>query len=244
VIIVVSSSPREARALVALIGSRPRAVYICASIVQFKAQLRKVPPAVVLTRAHLDDGYADDVVALLTEKGFLPGTKIIVLIGADCTPRQEARQLALGADCVLRDPLRPEVLLEYITKFTRADREPRTPMQLPPDRFSLAGAVFLPDQQTLSRGGRSTHVAPMEIELARLLADSPGKPLTYQLLYGRLFNRAFSGDSSNLRVLLGKLASSYRKLGIDLRATIRVMPKSGYCYNPPPVKAGRKTRSL
>jgi DNA-binding response OmpR family regulator len=243
VIIVVSSSPREARALVALVANQPRAVYTCTSIAQFKAQLRKVSPAVVLTRAGLVDGYSDDIIALLTEAGFLPGTKIVVLIEAGCTPRQEARQLALGADCVLRDPLRPEVLLEYTAKFTRAARETRTPAQLPPDQFTLAGATFLPGQQTLSHRDQSIHVAPMEIELARLLADSPGKTLTYQLLYSELLNRTFSGDSSNLRVLLGKLVASYRKLGLDLRASIKVMPKAGYCYNPPPTPAGRKTRS-
>jgi DNA-binding response OmpR family regulator len=232
VIIVVSSSPREARALVALAGKHPCAIYSCASIAQLKAQLRKLPPSVVLTRASLADGYCDDVMSLLTGAGFLPGTKVIVLIEADCTPREEARQLALGADCVLRDPLRPEVLLEYIAKFIRVARATRIPSQLPPDQFPLAGAIFLPGQQTLSRGNQSIHVSPMEIALARLLAGSPGKVQTYQLLYSELFNRSFPGDSANLRVLLGKLAASYRKLGINLRATIQVLPKVGYCYQP------------
>ena len=42
---------------------------------------------------------------------------MIVLAQADFTQKQEARQLALGADCVLRDPLRPDVLsaIERIT---------------------------------------------------------------------------------------------------------------------------------
>jgi DNA-binding response OmpR family regulator len=231
-IIVVSSSPRELRALVALAGSDPRAVYACASAGQFKDHLRKIPPSLVLTRSCLADGYSDDLVALLTAAGFLPGTKLIVLIEAGCTPREEARQLALGADCVLRDPLRPEVLLQYIAKFTRPAHDAPPPAQLPPDQFSLAGATFIPEQQTLARGRRTVHVAPMEIQLARLLADSPGKTRTYQILYGELFNRAYSGDSSNVRVLLGKLALSYRKLGLNLRAAIRVMPKCGYCYQP------------
>jgi DNA-binding response OmpR family regulator len=243
VIIIISSSPREARALVALTANQPRAVYACASLAQFKAQLRKAAPALVVTRARLIDRYSDDVMVLLTEAGFLPATKVIVLIEADCTSREEARQLALGADCVMRDPLRPEVLLEYVSKFSRPALETRSLAQLPPDQFSLAGATFLPGQQTLSRGGRSIHIAPMEIEIARLLADSPCKTLSYQFLYSQLFNRSFSGDSSNLRVLLGKLAASYRKLGLDLRGTIRVTPKVGYCYNLPSLNAGPKARS-
>lgn len=231
-IIVVSSSSREEQALATLAGKRAHTVYSCASIDQFKAQLRKIPPTVVLARACLVDGYTDDIIALLRAAGFLPGTKIIVLVEADCAAQHEARQLALGADCVLRDPVRPEVLLEYIAKFLQPARESPPPTHLPTDQFSLAGATFLASQQTLTRDNQSVHVTPMEIELARLLAESPGKARSYQFLYGVLFNRSFSGDSANLRVLLGKLAASYRKVGLDLRSKIQVMPKSGYCYLP------------
>jgi DNA-binding response OmpR family regulator len=231
VIIIASSSPREARALALLIENRLRPTRTCASLGQLKTQLRKIPPAVVVTRTNLADGYSDDLLALLSKAELLPGTRVIVLARADCTPRQEARQLSLGADCVLKDPLRPEVLLEYIAKFLRTPQVPAR--RLPPaEQILLAGATILPDQQQMHYAGRAVHLTPREIELARLLAESPGRTITYHFLYSELFNRTFSGDTVNLRVLLGKLVSSYRKLGIDLRALIRVTPKSGYCYLP------------
>lgn len=241
-IVIVTSSTREASSLAALVGNCPRPAGTCLSVSQFKSQLRKTPPTLVVTRVNLSDGYSDDILSLLDKSGLLPDARVIVLAGADCPPRQEARQLALGADCVLRDPLRPSVLLEYIAKFLRTSALSKT-RPLPPDNFTLAGATVLADQQQLQCGGRSTHITPKEVELARLLSESPGKTLTYGLLYGELFNRAFPGDSANLRVLLGKLSSSFRKLGLDLRAAIRVTPKSGYCYLPPSNGRNAKSRS-
>jgi hypothetical protein len=52
------------------------------------------------------------------------------------------------------------------------------------------------------------------------------------VLYGELFNQRFAGETANSRVLLVKVTSSFRKLGVDLRAHITVIPKSGYLYTP------------
>jgi DNA-binding response OmpR family regulator len=235
VIIIVSNSSREASSLALLTANHPRPTSTCTSAGQFKTQLMKNPPAVVITRTVLVDGYSDDILALLRESGLLPGTRVIVLAGADCTSRQETRQLSLGADCVLRDPVRSDVLLEYTTKYLRASIAPGT-NRLSSEPLTLAGATIRPDQQKLVRGRRSVHVTPKEIELARLLAGSPGKFVTYHFFYSELFNRTFSGDSANLRVLFGILVASYRKLGLDLRSVIRVTPKSGYCYLPSPTE--------
>ena len=225
-----------------LIEGRSRPTCTCASLGQFRTQLRKIRPAIVVARARLLDGYSDDLIALLVRTELVPGTRVLVLAGADCTPRQEARQLSLGADCVLKDPLRPEVLLEYIAKFLRPSPT-SAPRPSPAEQILFAGGTIRPDQQRLHCRTRSVHLAPKEIELARLLAESPGKTVTYHFLYGELFHRTFSGDTANLRVLLGKLAASYRKLGLDLRARIRVTPKSGYCYLPPPTGRAARSRS-
>lgn len=232
-LVIVSSSSREASALAQLAGNRARPTCTCSSVRQFTTDLRKAPPRVVITRACLVDGYSDDVLAALSRSGCLPDTRVIVLAGADCTARQEARQLSLGADCVIKDPLRPGVLLEYAAKFLQTARRPPA-REAKSDHFMLAGAIVLPDQLQLRRGRRAVHVTPKEVELARLLAESAGRIVTYQLLYSELFNRAFPGDSANLRVLFGKLAGSFRKLGIGLRTMIRVTPKLGYCYSSPP----------
>ncbi len=230
-IAVISSSPREAAALAGLTSAVSKAISAHTSLGHFKGLLRKVSPAVVLTRCDLADGYSDDVLALLAKSGLLPGTAVIVLAKADCTSRQEARQLDLGADCVLKDPLRPDVLVEYTAKFLRA-RRPKQADLRQPDQFTLAGATILPDGRHLRLGRKQVHLSPKEIELARLLAESGGKMLTYEFLYSELFGQSFRGNSANGRVLLGKLASSFQKLRINLRALIHVTPKLGFRYAP------------
>lgn len=192
--------------------------------------LRKAAPVLVVTRLTMADGYSDDVLALLSKSRLLPGTAVIVLAGADCTPKQEARQLDLGADYVLRDPLRAEVLNQYVTKLLRSARRPPA-KEIPARQFSIGGAVVFPEQHEARLRSKSIHLSPKEIELAHLLAESPGRTVTYEILYAELFGRAFSGDTANVRVLLGKLVASFKKLRINLRASIEVIPKSGCRYS-------------
>lgn len=241
-IIIVSSSTRESGALASIAARHPRPVVTCDNIGQLKAKLRTASPAVLVTRMRLEDSYSDDALALLHQSGMLPGTRVIVLAAADCTPRDEARQLSLGADCVLRDPVRPDVLSEYLAKFLRQPA-PRPGPGSDLEQFTLAGATVFPSQLQIQLGSRYVHVSPKETALARLLVESGGKVLTYDLIYDELFQRTFGGDSANLRVLLGKLADSYRKLGLDLRAAIRVTPKTGITYlASPAVSAGTPKR--
>ena len=229
-IAVISNSSREAAALADLTNSVCQPTCPCTSIRQFETLLRKAPPALVLTRLSVSDGYSDDVLSLLSRANLLPGIAVIVLAGADCTPKQEARQLVLGADCVLRDPLRPEVLNQYVSKLLRSSRFPA--VSSPPSReFMFGGATIIPDQHLAQVRKKSAHLSPKEIELARLLAKSEGQMITYEVLYSELFGRAFPGESSNLRVLLGKLVSSFQSLRLNLRAMIEVTPKSGYRYS-------------
>jgi DNA-binding response OmpR family regulator len=236
-IVVIASSPREASALANLTGFASLASSVCVSVNQFKCLLRKVSPGVVIARTNLSDGYSDDVLRLLAKPEPSSGTAVIILAKADFTSKQESRQLALGADCVLKDPLRPDVLLEYVAKFLRSSRQPSE--LRPSQRFTLAGAEIIPDRRTLQCGKKSINLSPKEVDLARLFAESPGKMVTYETLYTELFGRTFSGDSVNGRVLLGKLAASFQKLRVDLRGQIEVIPKLGFRYLAGPAKERR-----
>lgn len=77
----------------------------------------------------------------------------------------------------------------------------------------------------------SIHVAPQEIGLLQLLSRSVGKVLPYPVLYAEIFNQRFAGNTANSRVLLGKVTASFRRLGINLRSFIEVIPKSGFLYS-------------
>jgi DNA-binding winged helix-turn-helix (wHTH) protein len=68
------------------------------------------------------------------------------------------------------------------------------------------------------------------VTLVELLAHSGGELLTYECLYSDILGRSFRGDTSNMRVLLGKLTASLQPIGIGVRRWVEVIPKTGYRY--------------
>lgn len=189
---------------------------------------------VVLVRHKLSDGYSDDAIAALRADHARNHAGILVLANAGTPASQEARQLALGADCVLRDPVRTDVLLEYLARY-QGRAESRRPARRRERRasFRFAGARLLPLERCIEYDGCCTALTPREVQLAELLAESAGSVVTYTTLYSEILGRRFRGDTSNLRVLLGKLDASLRSIGIVLRKYVEVIPKTGYRYQPP-----------
>jgi DNA-binding response OmpR family regulator len=211
-ILILSNSAREADLLAALCDQRSWPCHACTTISELKKMTVKTVPRAVISRHRLSDGYSDDVFGWLKSPLHSSSARVIVLMQADCTIRQEARQVALGADCVLRDPLRMEVLLEYLDKYRT--KTTRTPVRkaLTPSSFEIAGVRVFPDEYRLVRAGKSAEVSPQEIGLLRLLFQSAGRVTSYPVLYCDLFNRRFTGDTANCRVLLAKTAASFQSL--------------------------------
>lgn len=163
------------------------------------------------------------------------------MLPASSSSALEARQLAVGADLTQRDPVRGEILAEYINKFlSERDTVTRTSVLAAPSRiFDLAGATVDPVSRKLVYKKASRQLSPQEVELAELLATSPGHLLSYEMLFDEILGRRFAGDTVNIRVLLLKLSSNFRRVGLDLRGCVEVIPKLGYRYQP----SGRKNVS-
>jgi two-component system KDP operon response regulator KdpE len=208
----------------------------CTSLADFDRLAEKSTPRAVVVRQRLSDGYSDDILASLKRLDASPAARVIILVPADCSIQQEARQVKLGADGVFRDPVRLEVLLEYLARY-RTEKTPGS-MRASPLCYEFARVQVFPHEHRLVRAGKSIHVAPQEIGLLRLLSRSAGKVLPYPVLYSELFHQRFSGETANSRVLLGKITTSFRRLGVDLRRHIEVIPKSGYLYSSAP-RTGR-----
>lgn len=238
-ILIVSNSVTEAAALSALCHERTWPNFTCLTIEALKRALERNRPTIVLSRHRLHDGYSDDVISLIQTSANPEGTatvKYLVLAPASFSAKQEARQLNLGADCVLRDPLRLEVLLAYLTKFRTKAAAPTAAPGARLSSYPFAGATVFPEDQRLEANGRSLHLTPRELEFIQLLHRSAGHAVSYEHLYAELFGRTFSGDTANSRVLLGRLKQSFRQLGIDLGAVVQVLPKSGYKYVASPIR--------
>jgi DNA-binding response OmpR family regulator len=233
VIAIVSSNPRERTAFAALCENRAWPHVECDSLRALQKAVRNQTPSVALVRHKLSDGYSDDVLAVLKNPDAPLAAKVMVLASAGTPSAQEARQLSLGADCVLRDPVRTDVLLEYLSRF-QSRKEPRRKSARPrPASVRFAGARLLPVERCIEYSGRRATLTPREVQLAELLVESAGSVLTYTALYSEILGRRFRGDTGNLRVLLGKLDASLRAIGIFLRKYVEVIPKTGYRYNAP-----------
>lgn len=233
-IAIVSPAPQERVALAALCASRDWACTECDSLRAFQKLLHHLGPRIVVTRRRLGDGYADDVLAALAAVGMSTSTNVLVLIGAGTLSSVEARLVALGAACVQRDPVRPDVLAEYLDRYQNGSSQTRSqtpPIVLKP--FAFADALVDPVERSLRRGSKTTHLTPHEVELIELLLHSRGGVLTYDTLYSDILERRFRGDTSNMRVLLGKLMASSSQVGLPLRDWVQVVPKLGYRYRQP-----------
>lgn len=225
-IAIVSSAAGERAALAALCEQQawPHADFD--SLRALRKFLQQTMPRIVVTRNKLVDGYSDDVLMLLEAKR-LAGSRTIVLHAADLPPAQAARQIALGADCVLRDPVRVDVLVAYLARYAGAKSAP-SPSRAGLSRLQLGGAVIDPTLRTVRHRGKQTALTPREVELAQLLCEARGGLVSYSLLYSDILGRPFRGDTSNMRVLLAKLDASFSRIGIQLRKQIMVIPKTGY----------------
>lgn len=227
---IASHLPREAAALSNLCHHRGWSCQTCSTIGELMTTAEKSEPYVIVMRARLSDGYSDDLFEFLQRLPQSTRAHVVLLMPADAPAREEARQISLGADCVLRDPLRIEVLLAYLARFRQRNAVSSTPEKCL--SYLIAGAEVFPNEHRLAANSLSTHVAPQEISLLRLFSRAEGKVIPYAKLYTELFGRRFDGETANCRVLLVKLAASFRRFGIDLRKFIQVIPKSGYLYTP------------
>jgi DNA-binding response OmpR family regulator len=234
VIVIVSPVPQERAAFAALCASRGWVSLECDSLRAFKRLLLYQRPRIVLTRHRVGDGYSDEVIAALAAAGLLAAVKIVVLVGAGTPSSVEARQVTLGANCVQRDPVRTDVLIEYLAKYHGASKRSRSPAPGPVSKsFQFAGACVDPIDRKLQRESKVGHLTPHEVDLVELLVQSEGVVVTYDTLYGDILGRRFRGDTSNMRVLLGKLVASAQGVGVQLREWVDVIPKLGYRYRPP-----------
>lgn len=232
-ILIVVPQASERAALVGLCETRALQAIPCATLREFRRVISAAQPRVVVVRQRLPDGAAEDVLSLMHQRGGI-APRVLVLLSATASTETEARQVVLGSDQVLRDPVRAEVLLAYIERYIK---ERRAHAQVRPAgafSFRFAGATLDPRDRTIRHGRRATRLTPREVQLAQQLALAAGQVVDYAALYQDILDRPYRGETSNMRVLLGKLAASLAAIGIALRDCVEVIPKAGYRYTAPP----------
>ncbi len=229
-IVLVSSSAPERSALAALCQARGWLCSSCASVAELSRFLRRNAPRVAVVRQRPGDRTAADTIAALRAHAHGQDARLITLLSADTSSANEARLITLGADCTLRDPIRPEVLLAFLDRWATRSAQPAPSVAGGSGRrpLLLAGATLDPLRRTLKRGSTTVTITPREVELAEILARSSGEVVTYEMLYAEILQRPFDGETTNLRVLLGKLNASLRSVGLDPTRCVEVIAKVGY----------------
>jgi len=220
-ILLVDSAEREGSVLAELCAGRGWVAEACATVAAARRRIPRLRPRVAVVRRTLRDGFAEEVLAVLADAR----CRRLVLVPAGTSGEVEARLVALGADCVLREPVRIEVLLAYLERFRS---EPVPAARPRPTRLAFAGGRLDPADRTLRCGAQQTTLTLREAQLAELLARFCSEVVTYEFLYAEILGRPFRGDTGNLRVLLGKLCAAAVRAGVDARAWIEVIPKYGY----------------
>ncbi len=234
-IALVSPVAAELTALLSLFESKGWATIDCHSVRACLRSLHRHAPRVVVTRHRLGDGFSDDILAALGARKEAPAPRAIVLLDADSPTALEVRQLALGADCVLRYPVRSDVLVAYVTKYySQSLTRPNPAVRSDTSEVTFCGAILAPLERTLQLSDERVSLTPREVTLIELLVQAPGSLVTYERLYSEVLERKFRGDTSNMRVLLGKLGNSCQALRIQLRRHVKVVPKAGYRYESSP----------
>ena len=240
-IAIVASSAQERTAFANLCEHHDWNIREFSSVRAIKRQIAHDAPKVLLVRHQLEDGYVDDVIAALGDCAAVSGTKIIVLLSGNTSPAVEARLVELGADSVQRDPIRSDVVLAYIKKYVRLSNTIRPPAVV--NDIPFAGARLNPLERTLRLRDRCVSLTPREVALIEYLAHSGDRIVTYESLYNDILGRRFRGDTSNMRVLLGKLGSSIKPLGLELHRYVEVISKTGYRYHGVNGRRAANTRS-
>lgn len=231
-VILVSSQKPDRMILGALCSERGWPTVECDSLRILKRHLLRVQPSVLVVRHELEDGYSDDAIGLVTEPAPAWPVRVIVLAGAGLSSANEARQINLGADVIHRDPIRVEVVLAQIARFRTLRYNARAKQVAAAVKKPVPFAGGLVDllDRTLSHAGKVVELTSREADLVRVLIESGNQVATYELLYNDILGRQFRGDTSNMRVLLGKLDNSCGAVDLNLRSAVDVIPKSGYRY--------------
>ncbi len=194
--------------------------------------IRRCAPRIFVIRHRLEDGFSDHILSQLAASGRTGSSRCVVLLEAGSPSAVEANQIALGAEVVLRDPLRPDVLLAYLEKYLHAAAGPSDTSPTAPAPRPFAGGLLHSIERRLQLGERFASLTPREAELLEMLLRDAGQLVSYDTLYSEILNRPFAGESANMRVLLDLSCRTAASIGIKLRDWIEVIPKTGYRYHP------------
>lgn len=181
-------------------------------------------PVVVILDLGLPDGNGIELCREIREWSDVP----VVVLSAHHADAEKVALLDAGADDYVTKPFSTAELLARVRAvLRRATRDAGAVLDFG-DLVMDLGA------RTLTVHGRAVHLTPIEWELLRALAASPGRTLTHRHLFNTVWSPRSGGDAQQyLRV---HIANVRRKIEDDALAPRYIVtePGVGYRFVAPP----------
>ncbi len=184
------------------------AVMRCTSLVEAKAWA--AGSDIVLLDLNLDDSRG--VATLSAMRQILPHIPIIVISAIDA-PATRIETLTDGADDYVTKPFQLDELQARMTAVLR--RVQRTAPE-------PAGVVWDPEARSVQVNGQSVDLTPLEYEMFRALAESPGAAFSRADILARVMGPNFYGYERVVDVHVGHLRKKLaQSLSGDVIETVR-----------------------
>jgi two-component system, OmpR family, response regulator MprA len=174
--------------------------------------LRDEPPDLVVLDLGLPGLSGHEVLAHVRRLGSLP----VVILSARSELSDRVAGLEAGADDYLVKPFRFEELLARIRAVLRRSAPDGA------DATTVVGDLVLDrDARQVTRAGRSVELTTREFDLLELLISNAGKVLTREVLFDRVWNYDFLGESSVIETHVSNLRRKLEAHGPRLVHTVR-----------------------
>jgi two-component system, OmpR family, response regulator MprA len=174
--------------------------------------LRDEPPDLVVLDLGLPGLSGHEVLAHVRRLGSLP----VVILSARSELSDRVAGLEAGADDYLVKPFRFEELLARIRAVLRRSAPDGA------DATTVVGDLVLDrDARQVTRAGRPVELTTREFDLLELLISNAGKVLTREVLFDRVWNYDFLGESSVIETHVSNLRRKLEAHGPRLVHTVR-----------------------
>ncbi len=189
-VLVVDDEPQIVRGLKVILRNAGYRVDTAESKEETLVRLTGRPPDAIVLDLVLPDGNGVEICKQVREWSRLP----IVVLSAVGDEREKVRALDAGADDYVTKPFGTEELLARLRAVLR-----RTPDGGEPT-VKLGELEIDRTGRTVRLAGEEVHLTPIEFDILRTLAESPGKLLTHRQLLHTVWGPGYENETHYLRV--------------------------------------------
>ncbi|MBI4295525.1 MAG: response regulator transcription factor [Chloroflexi bacterium] len=146
---------------------------------------RRQPPDLIVLDLMLPEVSGWDVCRTLRKESNVP----IIMLTARDDATDKIIGLEIGADDYVTKPFDPKELVSRVKAVLRRSAGAKTPRAV----LNVAGLVIDIDKRSVLRDGQDISLTPIEFDLLRVMAESPGRVYSRLQLLDRVQGEAYEG---------------------------------------------------